>query len=181
MDEHQLVRDCLKGNREAQKQLYERFARRMLGVCYRYACSMPEAEDFLQESFIQVFRKLSQYRNQGHLEGWIYRVVVNTCLNAIKSRLHIEEKLNLPLSANLEMNELTHTTDHSNELMELVHNLPLGYKTVFNLYAIEGYSHDEIAGLLGIRASTSRSQYSRAREILQNRLNAGSNKMKNDG
>lgn len=172
MNEQLLVAACLKGNRESQQRLYEQFAPQMLGVCYRYAHSLAEAEDFLQEAFITIFRKLHQFRNEGSLEGWIRRIVVNTCLNSIKARYPVSESLD-----DLTIDHLNHhiTEQQPNgekDLISLVRALPDGYRTVFNLYAIEGYSHDEIAQMLGIKAVTSRSQYNRAREVLMKKLSA---------
>jgi RNA polymerase sigma factor (sigma-70 family) len=137
LDERLLVKECLQGKQESQKQLYEHFASKMLGVCYRYASSHEEAEDFLQEAFITVFRKLNQFKGEGELGGWIYKIVVNTSLNCIKARHRFTEVINIiPIDF---ISEANHTTqpDSDNELMELIHQLPRGYKTVFNLYVIE--------------------------------------------
>ncbi len=150
----------------------------MLGVCYRYARSREEAEDFLQEAFIIIFRKLHQYRGEGELGAWIRRIVINTSLNLIRSRHRFDDNINaVPIDYLPDINSI-HDPASDMELMELVHQLPVGYKTVFNLYAIEGYSHDEIAGMLGIKSGTSRSQYSRARELLIRKL--GENNKLND-
>ena len=170
MDEQLLVTACLKGNRESQKHLYERFAPRMLGVCYRYAHTREEAEDFLQEAFITVFRKLHQYRNEGSLEGWIYRITVHTSLNCIKARYPIDESLDPTELTQLKTPTVLQDGHGEKDLLTLVRSLPDGYRTVFNLYAIEGYSHDEIGQLLGIKPATSRSQYTRARELLMKKL-----------
>lgn len=168
MDEKELVKKCLQGKREAQHQLYRLFAPKMMGVCYRYASSREEAEDYLQETFIAVFTKLHQYRGEGDLGAWIRRIAVNTSLNNLKkSPPQTDDYYD---TADLEQEFTADTND--NELMELIQGLPSGYRTVFNLYAIEGYSHDEIAGMLNIKASTSRSQFARAREILMNKLNS---------
>lgn len=170
MDEQLLVRSCLKGNRESQKLLYERFAPKMLGVCYRYARTREEAEDFLQEAFITVFRKLEQYRNEGALEGWIHRVVVNTSLNCIKARYPVSESLDNLVPEQLPGHVSEQPAYGEKDLISLIRALPNGYRTVFNLYAIEGYSHEEIGQMLGIKAATSRSQYTRARELLIKQL-----------
>ena len=170
MDEAELVKECLKGKREAQKQLYEQNAPKMLGVCYRYAGSMEEAEDFLQESFITIFRKLGQFRGEGNLQSWIYRIVINTSLNCLKSRYRLLERLDeLPTEP---LDDHSHDLFESGDgLMNFIAELPTGYRTVFNLHAIEGYSHEEIGQMLGIKPGTSRSQLTRAREILTKRLN----------
>lgn len=172
MDEQLLVAACLKGNRESQKQLYEHYAPKMLGVCYRYAHSREEAEDFLQEAFITIFRKLGQFRNEGSLEGWIRRIVINTSLNGIKARYPVNESLE-DLSPESFTHHITVAQAHQEkDLVALIRTLPEGYRTIFNLYAIEGYSHEEIGQLLGIKAVTSRSQYARAREVLMKKLGA---------
>lgn len=153
----------------------------MLGVCYRYADSREEAEDFLQEGFISVFRKLEQWKAEGELGAWIRRIMVNTSLNGIKARHRLTESLNVIPLDNASYHSVAQEPLLTNELMELIHQLPIGYKTVFNLYAIEGYSHEEIAGMLEIKASTSRSQYARARELLLKKLNPHKKNEHNDG
>jgi RNA polymerase sigma factor (sigma-70 family) len=170
LNETKLVKECLEGTREAQKLLYSRFAPKMLGVCYRYAGSREEAEDFLQEAFITVFQKLGQYRGDGELGGWIRKIVVNTSLNCLKAKHRLIEKMNIVSIDYVPDNSVSVDSASDKELMELIHSLPIGYKTVFNLYAIEGYSHEEIAQLLGIKAGSSRSQYTRAREMLLKKL-----------
>ena len=171
LDEVVLVKKCLEGHRPSQKQLYEHFAPQMLGVCYRYAQSYQEAEDFLQEAFINVFRKLQQYRNEGGLGKWIYRIVVNTCINGIRARCRFSEnETRLPTEA-LE-NDATPHPAHYKELIEIVRQLPEVYRTVFNLHAVEGYPHDEIAQLLDTNVNTIRSQYSRARAMLMKKLSS---------
>lgn len=169
LDEASLVAACLKGNRESQQQLYDTYAPKMLGVCDRYAHSQEEAEDFLQEAFITVFRKLGQFRNAGSLEGWIRRITVNTCLNGVRARYPMHESLD---TIEAGYAELAGPADQQGErdLMELLRSLPFGYRMVFNLYAIEGYSHEEIGKLLGIKAASSRSQYARARELMMKRI-----------
>jgi RNA polymerase sigma factor (sigma-70 family) len=168
LNESELLKECLKGKHDSQKRLYESFAPRMLGVCYRYASSYEEAEDFLQEAFIMVFRKLNQYKGKGDLGAWIRRIVVNTSLNCIKARHHFKDIIAID---NIPEKALILEPVNDNELMELVHRLPTGCKTVFNLYAIEGYSHDEIGKMLNIKASTSRSQFMKARKMLMQKLN----------
>ncbi len=179
MSESELVKKCLQGEREAQKQLYDRFAPKMFGVCYRYAISREEAEDFLQETFITVFRKLNQWKGDGELGAWIRKITVNTSLNGIKARHRFTENMNVIPIDNISYNDASQQPDSDKELMELVHHLPLGYKTVFNLYAIEGYSHEEIGKMLDIKPATSRSQLARARELLMKKIN--SNQTGNNG
>ncbi len=172
MNESELVKGCLKGKRDSQKHLYELFAPGMLGVCYRYASSVQEAEDFLQEAFILVFRKLDQYKAEGPLGAWIRRIVINTSLNCIKAQQRVTDNI-VPIDTAPD-NTTTQYPGSDRELMQLIQRLPTGYRTVFNLYAIEGYSHEEIGKMLDIQAGTSRSQYIKARKMLMEQLNTGS-------
>lgn len=167
MDDQLLVKNCLKGNREAQHLLYERHAEYMLGVCYRYTKSMSDAEDVLQDGFIKVFRNLHQYKSDGELGAWIRRIMVNTAINYLKQQSRTradlsfsEANLHPVASDNPEINLTV------KELAELIRQLPTGYQTIFNLHAVEGYTHVEIGELLGIHEGTSRSQYARARGLL---------------
>ena len=167
MEYEQLVKDCLKLNPEAQKKLYNLFASSMLGVCFRYTKSVADAEEVLQEGFIKVFARLSQYNGGGELGGWVRKIMVNTALNYLKTN----KKYRHDLLFN-EMPLHVVSTNHpevilqSKELAELIRQLPTGFQTIFNLYAVEGYKHAEIAGMLGINEGTSRSQYARARTLL---------------
>jgi RNA polymerase sigma factor (sigma-70 family) len=169
MDHHQLVKDCLKGDGVAQKQLYEHFAGAMLGVCYRYTKSMVDAEDVLQEGFIMVFKNLYQFNFSGELGGWIRRIMVNTAINYLKKNSRYQTELLFtdgtlhPVS-----DDDPEVSLNTKELAELIRQLPPGYQAIFNLHAIEGYSHVEIGKLLGIKEGTSRSQYARARSLLIN-------------
>ncbi|MDQ3112194.1 MAG: sigma-70 family RNA polymerase sigma factor, partial [Bacteroidota bacterium] len=151
------------------------------GVCYRYAVSREEAEDFLQETFITVFRKLGQWKGDGELGAWIRKIAVNTSLNGIRARQRFTENINIIPIDNISYHAVSQELNSEKELMELIHHLPLGYKTVFNLYAIEGYSHEEIGKLLDIKPATSRSQFSRARELLMKKLSSDQIPKNNDG
>lgn len=144
----------------------------MLGVCYRYARSLQEAEDFLQEAFITVFRKLDQYRADGPLGKWIYRIVVNTCINGIRARCKFSENGDRVDVEQLSGSSTAHPAAHS-ELIEIVRQLPTVYMTVFNLHAVEGYPHEDIAKMLDTNVNTVRSQYSRARTMLMKKLGSG--------
>jgi RNA polymerase sigma-70 factor (ECF subfamily) len=172
MDYNRLVRDCLRNKPAAQKELYQHFAEIMLGVCYRYTKSVNDAEDVLQEGFIKVFRSLHQYKNEGELGAWIRRIMVNTALNFLKRNkkyqgemYFTDEYLHPVADENPEMNL------QAKELAGLIRQLPPGYQTIFNLHAVEGYSHVEIGEMLGISDGTSRSQYARARALLIRWLN----------
>jgi len=167
MDQGKLVKDCLKGLPQAQRQLYDCYAEAMLGVCYRYTKCVADAEDILQEGFIRVFNNLHQYRFEGELGAWIRRVMVRTALNYLKKnkRYSFElsyDEINLhPVSV-----DNPQVTLQAKELANLVRQLPTGYQTIFNLHAIEGFTHIEIGAMLGIHEGTSRSQYARARALL---------------
>lgn len=169
MDERQLVKDCLKGRPEAQRQLYERFAKTMLGVCYRYTRSLADAEDVLQEGYVRVFTGLKQYKFEGELGAWVRRVMVNTALNYLKRNRKYRDEMFFT-----DQPPLLHPVADSDpvvnlqakELADLIRQLPHGYQTIFNLHAVEGYSHVEIGEMLGISDGTSRSQYARARALL---------------
>lgn len=167
MDAYRLVKDCIKGKPEAQRQLYDEFSEIMLGVCYRYTKSHADAEDVMQEGFIKVFRNIGQFKFQGELGGWIRRIMVNTALNYLKQNKVYQSDLSYfdsgmhPVSdENPDVNLL------ARDLAELIRQLPTGYQTIFNLHAVEGYSHVEIGKMLGINEGTSRSQYARARGLL---------------
>jgi RNA polymerase sigma factor (sigma-70 family) len=167
MDYNKLVKDCLKNKPKAQRQLYEHFSETMLGVCYRYTKSIKDAEDILQEGFVKVFFGLRQYRNEGELGAWIRRIMVTTALNYLKRNRNYRDQMYFP-SEHLHpvINEDASTILQAKEIAELIRQLPPGYQTIFNLHAIEGYSHVEIGELLGITDGTSRSQYARARGLL---------------
>ncbi len=165
--DEKLIIDCLKNIRAAQKQLYNQYAELMLGVCYRYTKSLADAEDVLQEGFIRVFKKVHQYKYEGELGAWIRRVMVTTALNYLKRNARYQNDL---ACDKLEMHPVSDDNPESvldtKELSSLIQQLPTGYQTIFNLHAIEGYSHVEIGELLGIADGTSRSQYARARALL---------------
>ena len=169
--EEELIAGCLSGNRQAQRQLYETYSRRFMAICTRYLKEQEQAEDVMIQSFMKIFEKLSQFQGKGSFEGWMKRIVVTQALMAIRSNrslilavsLEDAEKEQAPAAEALNQLEVA-------ELMELVQNLPLGYRTVFNLFAIEGYSHQEIGEHLGITESTSKSQLNRARSVLKEKI-----------
>lgn len=168
----QLIKDCLKGKPAAQKQLYEEFAPSMLGVCYRYTKSFQDAEDVLQEGFVRVFKFLHQYNNQGELGAWIRRIMVNTTLNYLKqSKKYQYDLLFDKAELHIVSTDDPEVNVNTKDLADLIRQLPTGYQTVFNLYAVEGFSHSEIGQMLGISENTSRSQYMRARQLLISWLN----------
>ena len=168
--EEQLITDCLRGQREAQKQLYERFAGRMMAVCLRYAQTSFEAEDILQEGFVTVFRTLAGFRRECPLEFWIRRIMINAALRQHRRNAPLVAVSDAEYPVALASEEFTLSSYAYAELLEVVQQLAPRYQLVFNLYAIEGYTHKEIGELLTISEGTSKSQYSRARVILQNKL-----------
>ncbi len=167
MDERLLVKECLKGKPTAQRQLYEQFAQTMLGVCYRYTKSMNDAEDVLQEGFVRVFQHLNQYKGEGELGAWIRRVMVNTALNFLKRNRKYRSEMvftEQPLHPVADDNPVVSL--QAKDLADVIRQLPPGYQAIFNLHAVEGYTHVEIGEMLGISDGTSRSQYARARALL---------------
>jgi RNA polymerase sigma-70 factor (ECF subfamily) len=167
MDDRRLVKDCLRGQAAAQRMLYDTYASPMLAVCYRYTKSVADAEDVLQEAFVKVFRNLEQFKGEGELGAWIRRIVVTTAINYLKKNSRYnselvfgEEHLHAISSYQPQVNL------EAKELADLIRQLPSGYQTIFNLYAVEGYNHIEIGKMLGIQEGTSRSQYARARALL---------------
>lgn len=171
MTNEQLIKKCLDGNARAQKMLYEQFGPKLMGVCYRYATSTEEAQDLLQDGFIKIFEKLDKYSGIGSFEGWMRRIVVNTALDNIRKN----KKFLLHTDINnadykLPSNDFIEERLAAQDLLKVLQSIPLGYKTIFNLYAIEGYSHKEIAEQLNITTSTSKSQYSRAKALLRDKI-----------
>lgn len=171
MTEEQMLAGTLKNNAAAQEAFYDRYSPRMLAVCYRFAKSREDAEDMLQEGFIKVFTQLHQYRNEGALEGWIRRIIVHTCINVLKKNKKFSETVDLIHAHGFHTKEdMVPSIIQAKQVVECIRMLPLGYKTVLNLYAIEGYSHKEIGNMLDIEESTSRSQYTRAKAMLEDIL-----------
>jgi RNA polymerase sigma factor (sigma-70 family) len=168
MTEEQMLTGSIRNNAAAQEAFYDRFSPRMLGVCYRFAKSREDAEDMLQEGFIKIFTQLNQYRNEGSLEGWIRRVIVHTCINVLKKNKKFADTVDITYAYGFHTNEdLVPSLLQAKQIVECIRSLPLGYRTVLNLYAIEGYSHKEIGIMLEIGESTSRSQYTRAKAMLE--------------
>ena len=171
MTEEFIIVGCLQNSPSAQRELYNRFSPKMLAVCYRYAQSREDAEDMLQEAFIKVFTQIHTFQNKGAFEGWIRRIIVHTCINFLKKHKKFNESVDLAHAGMLQVKEETiPSIMQAKQVTECIRMLPVGYRTVLNLYAIEGYSHREIADMLEIEESTSRSQYTRARAMLENVL-----------
>lgn len=171
MTEEQMLAGSIKNNASAQEAFYNKFSPKMLGVCYRFAKNREDAEDMLQEGFIKIFSQLHQYRNEGALEGWIRRIIVHTCINILKKNKKFAETVDIIHANRIYVREdMIPSIMQAKQVVECIRILPMGYKTVLNLYAIEGYSHKEIAGMLEIEESTSRSQYTRAKAMLEDIL-----------
>ncbi len=180
MDDRQLVKECLRGKPGAQKELYEQFAKTMLGVCYRYTKSLKDAEDVLQDGFVKIFLNIHQYKFEGELGAWIHRIMVNTALNFLKRNRRYRDEMvftEQPLHPVTDDDPAIHLD--AKELADLIRQLPPGYQAVFNMHAVEGYTHVEIGEMLGISDGTSRSQYARARALLVSWINKNSMQTKN--
>lgn len=168
MSEQDLVKLCLKGDIRAQRHLYVLYAPRLKAICLRYAASREEAEDMLQEAFIRIFGKLNQYKHDGPLGAWIRRVVVNTAAEIYRRDKKLRWHVDVEECSQLEVaSEDILSTLEAESLVQKINRLPDGYRVVFNMFAVEGYTHKEIGELLGITESTSKSQYSRARQALR--------------
>ncbi|MCB2220467.1 MAG: RNA polymerase sigma factor [Bacteroidetes bacterium] len=169
--EDELIRKCIEQDAKAQELFYRRFAPRMYGVCLRFSKNQMEADDIMQEGFIKVFLNLKSFRNEGSLEGWIRRTIVNTAINLYKKNVKYQKDIEID-QAEAVQNSETGAYDNLvvEELLKLISELPLGYRMVFNLNIIEGYTHKEISQLLEISENTSKSQLSRARQTLQRKI-----------
>lgn len=166
-----IIKACLKGNRIAQNNLYQLFADKMYGVCLRYADNEDEAKDILQDGFIKVFVNLKQFNNKGSFEGWIRRIIVNTALEKFRDKNYLFA-VNMESEYDSNRSHYDHILSElsAKDLLKLIHDLSPQYRMVFNLYAIEGYSHKEICERLKIKEGTSKSNLSRAREILKEKV-----------
>lgn len=168
MTEEAILQGCLNNKAAAQKELYEKYSAKMLAACYRYAHNREDAEDMLQEGFIKVFSQIHTFENRGALEGWIRRIMVHTCINILKKNKKFNESVDLIHANALQIREESiPSIIQAKQVIECIRLLPIGYRTVLNLYAIEGFSHREIADMLDIEESTSRSQYTRAKAMLE--------------
>lgn len=173
MNEQQIIAGCKEKKGDAQKALYEKYARLMFGICLRYTSDEETAKDLLQEGFIKVFNHIHSFQDKGSFEGWLKRIFINQALENIR-----KSKVNLQMSDNIQ--DIPDVVDNNTEermsdiseadLLQMIRELPKGYATIFNLYAIENLSHKEIANMLNISEGTSRSQYVRARQILQEKV-----------
>ncbi|HMM03334.1 MAG: RNA polymerase sigma factor [Dysgonomonas sp.] len=174
MNELQIIAGCKEQKREAQKMLYEAYARKMYSICLRYSSDQDAAQDLLQDGFMKVFANIDSFQDRGSFEGWLKRVFINLALENLRKKKSIiqtsDDVQNLPDVVDDSTEDEQMYKISEDELLKMVQDLPRGYSTVFNLYAIEDYSHKEIAEMMGINEGTSRSQYVRARNILQEKV-----------
>jgi RNA polymerase sigma-70 factor (ECF subfamily) len=170
-DEKEIIKGCQQENRRSQEILYRRFAAKMYGICQSYAGDRALAQDMLQEAFIKVFKNINEFKGEGSVEGWIRRIVVNTAIDFLRQRQRSDKFINEDL-----VDVVTHVDNealpsiHFNEMLGYIDKLPDGARLVFNLFALEGFTHKEIAKELSISEGTSKSQYNRARNLLMNWL-----------
>ena len=164
--EHELIQKCCDGNRTAYRELYELYVGELMAIALRYMKTKQEAEDVLQDAFIKAFKNLASFNKLSSLKTWLTRIVINTALNKLRKEHQSYQWDNIEID-NLEADNLPLNEFQFSELVSFIHQLPAGCKAVFNLYALEGYSHKEIADLLNIDQGTSKSQYHRAKMLLQ--------------
>lgn len=166
-----LVKNCLKGNSNAQKVLYERFSKDMFKVCLSYAADYDQANDLLQEGFMKVYKNLHKYKNTGQLGGWIRQVITNSCIDLYRKSAQRNQEVNIDNEAFIESRIISinniETHFDTEDFLMIIKDLPEGYRLVLNLYYLEDYKHKEIAGKLGITVGTSKSQLSKAKKYLK--------------
>ena len=168
--EADIIKGCLKGDRRAQQHLYEKYSGKFLAICLRYAKERDVAEDVMIGGFMKIFEKLPQFEERGSFEGWMKKIIVREALMALRKNKHLALELNLDSFDELHGHQYEFKDLEARELMGMIQELPVGYRTVFNLNVIEGYTHAEISELMGISENTSKSQLSRARGLLRQRL-----------
>ncbi|MEJ7913360.1 MAG: RNA polymerase sigma factor [Chitinophagaceae bacterium] len=166
-----LIAGCIRGDRKMQYELYQQYSSKMFGVCLRYAGNTAEAEDILQEGFIKIFKKIESFRSEGSFEGWVRRIFVNTAIEHFRRKTYLQpiterEEVNIEAQYLSVLDSLA-----EKDIIALVQQLSPGYRTVFNMYVVEGYTHRQIADILNISEGTSKSQLSRAKIILQDMVN----------
>jgi RNA polymerase sigma-70 factor (ECF subfamily) len=169
MTDEELVKGCIKENRSSQDMLYNIYAGKLMTVCYRYMENRMDAEDVLQEGFIKIFDNISKFRFHGSLEGWMKRIMANTSINRLRKKDLLKGTQD-PNMIDTPINESIIEKLDGETLIGIIQKLPVGYRTVFNMFAIEGYSHKEIAQELGIEEVSSRTQLSKAKKVLQKQI-----------
>ena len=167
LDEGKILEGCKKGDIKAQRELYTFYSSRMMALCYRYVRNTYDAEEILQEGFIKMFHHIHQFQNKGSFEGWFKKIMVNTAINYLRKQKRLATQLaDEATEFSIQDTPLAEVNLNVKELMQLISNLPLGYRTIFNLHAIEGYDYIEIAEMLELSQGTCRSQYFRAKAML---------------
>ena len=166
-----ILKGCINGDNNAREKLYKMFSAKLYGVCLRYAKSSDDAKDIMQEGFIKIFQKIDQYKGFGSFEGWMKRIMINCALEKYRNMYYLNEYDDSYNHRDSLIDQNQADTLTEKELLDLIHQLPSKYRMVFNMYAIEGYSHKEIAETLDISEGTSKSNLSRARVILQKKIN----------
>jgi len=168
--ESDIIEGCILGNPRMQRMLYEKFSPKMYALCIRYAGNTDDAQDILQDGFVKVFGNIAKFKGTGSFEGWIRRIIVNTAIEHFRKKnmlYAIDEKTEIQLA---DENTNIFNQLEAKELLEIIKSMPAGYRTVFNLYAIEGYTHKEIATMMNLTEGTSKSQYARAKSWLQEKI-----------
>ncbi|NQX86471.1 MAG: RNA polymerase sigma factor [Flavobacteriaceae bacterium] len=169
MSLEQLIQKCKNNDTKAQSELYERYASKIFAICLKYSRNYAEAEDNLQDSFLTIFKKIDQYKNKGALEGWLKRIAINTALQRYRKTKGVFDIINEEQIEDVSI-EIDNDTIGIDFLLECIQELPDRYRLVFNLYALDGYAHKEIAEMLNITIGTSKSNLARARLILKNKV-----------
>jgi RNA polymerase sigma factor (sigma-70 family) len=171
MTEQELVDECIAGKSIAQEKLFKIYSGKLFAIAIRYMGSREEAEDVLQEGFIKIFKNLNQWKGDGPLGGWMRRVIVNTALTQLKSRIKKQQEIAIDTAYAVHDNQESQLEKlQADDLLKVIAEMPTGYRTVFNLFAIEGYGHKEISEQLGINESTSKTQYLKAKNWLLKRI-----------
>jgi RNA polymerase sigma factor (sigma-70 family) len=172
MSDKQIIEGCARHERKSQQELYDKYSRFLFGVCLRYSTDKAEAEDILQDSFLKIFFNIKDFSGTGSFIGWLRKVAVNTAITHYHKNLKYRYHIDIEEYMSVETGVMSFEEDFftSDELFRVLNDLPAGYRMVFNLYAVEGYKHKEIAEILGIDTNTSKSQYSRAKAAIRDKL-----------
>ena len=167
IQDQDLIAKCAKGDLKSQRELYDRYASRLMPMALRYAKSREDAEDILQDAFIKIFKNLKSFRGESQFATWMKRIVINTAINHNRKKLYSEPMMDIEKTTLYVDHDLILSNFHFTELIAMIQKLPTGCRTIFNLFAIEGYGHKEIAEQLEISEGTSKSQYARARALMR--------------
>ncbi len=170
MTEEELIKGCIREEKSYQQRLYKTYAGKMLVVCMRYTRNRQEAEDILQDGFIRIFDNIKKFAFNGSFEGWVRRIMINCALRNFRKSSYQREQIGIAEDYDIPTDAKIYDKLSEQELLKMIDELPQGYKMVFNLYAIEGYSHKEIANMMEMNEGTSRSQLNKARKHLQKKL-----------